>query len=111
MTKKQYTEVMGRDCSTCGGKINQFENVLNLLKELPTSRRAVIQVFDAADNASGHLKDVPCTCTLQFMIRSRRLHMITYMRSNDAFWGLPHDVFAFTMLQEYVARTIGVELS
>jgi thymidylate synthase len=32
------------------------------------------------------------------------------MRSNDAFIGLPHDVFCFTMLQEMVARILGVEL-
>jgi thymidylate synthase len=44
------------------------------------------------------------------VIRRRRLHMLAYMRSNDAFIGLPHDVFAFTMLQEVIARTLGVEL-
>ena len=32
------------------------------------------------------------------------------MRSNDAFLGLSHDVFAFTMLQEIIARAVGVEL-
>jgi len=32
------------------------------------------------------------------------------MRSNDAFLGLPHDVFAFTFLQEIIARSVGVEL-
>jgi thymidylate synthase len=32
------------------------------------------------------------------------------MRSNDAYIGLPHDVFCFTMLQEIVARTLGYEL-
>lgn len=36
--------------------------------------------------------------------------MFVNMRSNDAYFGLPHDVFAFTMLQELVARSIGVEL-
>jgi thymidylate synthase len=30
-------------------KINQIQNVLELLKRKPTSRRAVIQLFDAAD--------------------------------------------------------------
>src|SRR6185437_7879018 len=89
--------------------INQIQNVISLLKERPDSRRAVIQLFDAADIARQH-KDVPCTCTLQFMRRGQRLHMFTTMRSNDAFMGLPHDVFAFTMLQEIIARTLGVEL-
>ncbi len=88
---------------------NQVGNVLALLKRKRDSRRAVIQLFDAADIARTH-KEIPCTCTLQFMIRGRQLHMFTNMRSNDAFLGLPHDVFAFTMLQEIVARTLRVEI-
>lgn len=32
------------------------------------------------------------------------------MRSNDAYLGLPHDIFAFTMLQEIVARSLKVEV-
>jgi thymidylate synthase len=32
------------------------------------------------------------------------------MRSNDAFVGLPHDVFSFTMLQEVVARALRVDV-
>jgi thymidylate synthase len=36
--------------------------------------------------------------------------MVTYMRSNDAFIGLPHDVFAFTMVQEIVARSLNIKL-
>ena len=93
------------------GRFNQFANALNLLNKYPSSRRVVIQLFDAADIAAGHLKDIPCTCTLQFMIRNRKLHLFAYMRSNDAYLGLPHDVFAFTMLQEYMARILGVELA
>src|SRR5262249_5641171 len=38
------------------------------------------------------------------------LHMMTSMRSNDVYFGLPHDVFAFTFLQEIVARTLSLEL-
>lgn len=88
---------------------NQIDNIIALLKENPDSRRAVIQLFDASDLAERH-KEIPCTCTLQFMIRQERLHMLTNMRSNDAFLGLPHDVFAFTMLQEIMARTLGIDL-
>ena len=35
---------------------------------------------------------------------------MTSMRSNDAYLGLPHDVFSFTMFQEIVARMLGVEM-
>ena len=89
--------------------VDQVKNVLRLLREKKDSRRAAIQLFDAEDIAEEH-KDIPCTCTLQFMIRRRRIHMFVFMRSNDAFIGLPHDIFAFTMLQELFARTLGVEL-
>jgi thymidylate synthase len=36
--------------------------------------------------------------------------MFVNMRSNDAFVGLPSDLFAFTMIQEVVARSIGAEV-
>lgn len=96
-----------RMCSKKGNR--QIDNVINLLKKKPDSRQAVIQLFDASDIVEYH-KDIPCTCTLQFMIRKHRLHMLTNMRSNDAFRGLPHDIFAFTMFQEIIARSLGVEL-
>lgn len=88
---------------------NQIANILGLLQKKRDSRRAVIQLFDAVDLEKPH-KEIPCTCTFQFMIRRNRLHMFTCMRSNDAFIGLPHDVFAFTMLQEILARTLRIEL-
>ena len=81
---------------------NQFENVVALLKRKPNSRQAVIQLFDNSDLA-GTYKDIPCTCTLQFMVRDEKLNLTVSMRSNDAFKGLPHDVFSFTMLQEIMA--------
>ena len=91
------------------GKYNQVERVIKLLKEKPYTRKAVIQLFDVEDLAEKH-NDVPCTCTLQFILREGKLNMFTSMRSNDAYWGLPHDVFCFTMLQEIIARSIDAEL-
>jgi thymidylate synthase len=87
----------------------RFSNVVRLLRDKPSTKKAVIQLFDSGD-LCGTYKDIPCTCTLQFLIRSGRLHLITSMRSNDAYLGLPHDVFSFTMFQEIVARMIGVEM-
>jgi thymidylate synthase len=94
----------------CQRGYNQLENVIGLLHEHPTSRRAVIQLFSAEDLGTPRHPDIPCTCTLQFMVREDKLHLIASMRSNDAYMGLPHDIFAFTMLQEVVARTLGFEV-
>ena len=38
-------------------------------------------------------KDVPCTVSLQFMIRNNRLHCFDTMRSSDIWLGSPYDVF------------------
>lgn len=93
--------------------INQLDNIFKMLSAGPDSRRAVIQLFKAEDLAKDlevELKDLPCTCTLQFTVRKKRLHLLTTMRSNDVYKGLPHDVFAFTMLQEIMARRLGYEV-
>lgn len=88
---------------------DQIRNAIQALKTRPDSRRIVIQIFNAEDVAQRH-KEVPCTCTLQFLLRDSKLHMLTSMRSNDVYMGLPHDIFCFTMIQEIIARTIGVKL-
>jgi thymidylate synthase len=97
--------------------MNQIDSAIALLRQRPTSRRAVAQIFSAADLAASlgstdakDLPEVPCTCTLQFLIRDGKLNLVAHMRSNDAYLGLPHDVFCFTMIQELVARGVGVEL-
>ena len=87
--------------------VDQIVGVINKLKTRPTSRQAVIQIFSASDLQQ---KFVPCTCTLQFILRDERLNLLVNMRSNDAFLGLPHDVFAFTMIQELAARSLNVEI-
>jgi thymidylate synthase len=88
---------------------DQLGIVTQLLVERPSTRRAVIQLFAGSDLLEDH-KDVPCTCTLQFLRRDPGLDLVVYMRSNDVFTGFPHDVFCFTMMQEIVARSINVEM-
>ena len=89
--------------------LNQYENVVEMLRRKPSSRQAVIQIFDSIDIAEPH-QDVPCTCSLQFFLRDDYLSLIVYMRSNDVYKGFPHDVFAFTMIQEIMARELGAKI-
>lgn len=88
---------------------NQILNVMEILSKRGDSRRAVIQIFNAEDIKEPH-KDIPCTCILQFLRRNDQLHMVVYMRSNDAFLGLSHDIFAFTMLQEMIAKKLNIDI-
>lgn len=87
----------------------QFHIVADLLRSRPDSKRAVIYLGSALDVRDG-VAQPPCTCTLQFLVRQSAVDLIVYMRSNDAHTGLPHDLFAFTMLQELMARSIGLDV-
>jgi thymidylate synthase len=89
--------------------VDQLNFVIAKLRGNPSSRQAVIQLYDHQDAAGDH-KDVPRTCILQYFVREGQLCSVAYMRSNDAYYGLPHDVFAFTFLQELIARSIGAQL-
>jgi thymidylate synthase len=44
------------------------------------------------------------------MIRQEKLDLLTNMRSNDVMWGMAHDIFCFTMLQEIMARTLAIDV-
>ena len=74
--------------------IDQLDNVAKLLEWKPTSKRAVVQLFDAADIALDYsavrdrcfvYREVPCTVSLQFILREGLLHLSANMRSNDAY--------------------------
>lgn len=91
------------------GDDGQVHRVIEQLRSKPNTRQAVIQLFDRSD-LNGNPKDIPCTCTLQFFVRNNKVELIVHMRSNDVIYGLPHDVFAFTFLQELVARALGLNL-
>lgn len=82
---------------------SQWSLCLEELRRDPDSRRAVIHINRPGDlrrAISWGSKDVPCTMSVQFLIRAGRLHMHVLMRSNDVTWGLPYDVFSFTSIME-----------
>lgn len=92
-----------------GRHYKQFERVIDKLKGKPDSRRAVIALLEPSDLEPSK-SEAPCTSALQFIRRRERLHMIAMMRSNDAYLGFPHDIFCFTMMQELIARSLGVRV-
>lgn len=92
-----------------GHSFNQIERVIDQLRKRPDTRRAAISVLDPRDLQLGK-NEAPCTIALQFIRRRERLHLVAMMRSNDAYLGFPHDVFCFTMIQEIIARALGIKV-
>lgn len=89
---------------------DQLQAAIDMMRRKDGSRRTVIQIYEAKDLLAEDRVDIPCTTTMQFHRRGNILHMSVTMRSNDAYLGLPHDVFCFTMLQELVAAELKLEL-
>jgi thymidylate synthase len=82
----------------------QLKYVIDLLKAEPTSRRAVISLWNPANR--GKLSLDPCHTQYQFSIRAERLDMIWTQRSVDYAVGAPSD---FILAALYVL-TIAAEL-
>lgn len=91
-------------------EVDQVAHVIDLLKEDPETRRAVVNIYDAAiDSAPG--LDIPCNTFLIFMVRDGRLDLNITIRSNDIMWGWSGiNAFEWSVLQELVAACVGVEI-
>ena len=91
--------------------MDQIETVIELLKAEPDTKRAVISIFQPQELLDFDSNiDVSCTLSIQYMIRDKKLISIVNMRANDMFLGIISDVFSFTMLQEYIANRLGIEV-
>lgn len=88
---------------------NQVEQIIELLKKDPTSRRAILNISDPTLNKI-ETKDLQCTVGIQFLIRDNELQETVYMRSNDVYFGLPYDYIFFMTLGEYIANQLGLKL-
>ncbi|MBO3681714.1 thymidylate synthase [Streptomyces sp. NEAU-YJ-81] len=93
-----------------GDTVSPFDRVLELLRGERDSKRGYIPVFAADELAISDNPDMACLAGLHFLVRDERLHMVCYMRANDLDCGLLSDVFSFTMLQEFAAVQLGLEL-
>ena len=92
------------------GQSSQWQKIINLLRHDPYTRRAVLTLYNFNNVLELDSKDVACTCSIQFLFRNGKLDATVYMRSNDIIWGLPNDIFFFTMLQELLANELSVKV-
>lgn len=83
--------------------IDQLDYVVNKLLEDMDSRQAGLTIWRENPKPS---KDIPCTVAIFFNIRNFRLNCHVFMRSSDIWWGLPYDMFNFSMLSHLVTARI-----
>jgi len=112
--------------------IDQLKIIIDHLKKVPNSRRAVLQMWNVQDDLrkigpENQSKDVCCNTAAYFSLRktqedipgvlSQQPFNITYLdmtvtnRSNDLIWGLlGSDQVNLSFLQEYIANCLGVQV-
>jgi thymidylate synthase len=94
---------------SCVGTVDQLAHVVDLLKEDPTTRRAVLAIYDPAiDTEPG--KDIPCNNWVHLLPRDGVLHAHVAIRSNDLMWGWSGiNSFEWTQLLTVVAGLTGLK--
>jgi thymidylate synthase len=92
--------------------IDQLEEVVQMLKEDPYSRRIMMTTYNVADRKKGVL--YPCHgIVAQFYCEddddgARRLSCHMYQRSMDTFLGAPYNIFSYTVLTYLLALKTGM---
>lgn len=90
---------------------NQIHRTIQLLKDKPDTRQAVLQIWDHKQDLGVASKDIPCNDLIFLKIRDGRLNMTVCNRSNDMIWGCyGANAVHFSMLQEYIAAMVGVKV-
>lgn len=85
---------------------NQLDFVISELRRNPMSRRAYIDIRNNAEDMGND--EIPCLQNIQFFIRNGVLDMMVQFRSEDALRAAFTNIFGLVMLQEHVAKEIGV---
>jgi hypothetical protein len=90
---------------------DQVEDLIDLLRTTPDTRRAVLAMWDGAGDGleTRESRDVPCNTHAYFDLRGDALNMTVCNRSNDAIWGAyGANAVHFSFLQEYMACALNV---
>jgi thymidylate synthase len=90
-----------------GGVIDQIQQVVDQIKNNPTSRRLMVSAWNVADIDKMALP--PCHCLFQFYVANDKLSCQLYQRSADIFLGVPFNIASYSLLTMMVAQVCDLE--
>lgn len=90
-----------------GGTIDQIQNVLDLIRNHPDSRRMIVSAWNPAEVEQMALP--PCHCLFQFYVADGKLSLQLYQRSADTFLGVPFNITSYALLLQMMAQVSGLE--
>lgn len=98
-----------RTWSSAHGYVDQLKNLLMDIKTNPTSRRLIVNAWNAAEL---HTMALP-PCHMLFQVHCnetlRTMGMTVYQRSCDVFLGLPFNIASYALLLTLIAKLTGYQ--
>lgn len=91
-----------------GEHIDQLQEVIDILKKDPNSRRMVVSAWNVADLDKMALQ--PCHVLFQFYVSNNKLSCHLYQRSADAFLGVPFNIASYALLTHLIALECNMEV-
>lgn len=85
--------------------VDQLSWVVNEIKKNPSSRRLIINAWNAP--LVDKMAIPPCHVMYQFQVSKGRLNCMMYQRSVDAFLGLPFNIASYALLTIMAAQVTG----
>ena len=79
--------------------LDQLSYIVDTLMQDIDTRQAVLTIWRPNPRPS---KDIPCTISIQWLIRNNKIYCIDTMRSSDIWLGVPYDVHNFTMITGFI---------
>ncbi len=107
---KQWRRWTGPD----GQDIDQIANIIDLIKNDPTSRRIIVSGWNVGEiqeliKSHDHTPP-PCHSLFQFMVIDGKLSCQLYQRSGDVFLGIPFNIASYALLTHMIAQVTGLEI-
>lgn len=82
--------------------VDQLKNVIEQIKENPSSRRLIVSSWNPAEVDTMALP--PCHSLFQFYVSDGKLSCQLYQRSGDVFLGVPFNIASYSLLTILIAK-------
>ena len=93
--------------TTDGKVVDQLNQVINMIKTNPNSRRIIVSAWNVGE--LGDMALMPCHCLFQFYVADGKLSCQLYQRSADTFLGVPFNIASYALLTMMIAQVCDLE--
>lgn len=93
-----------------GKEIDQISEVITQIKKNPDSRRLIVNAWNVGDLSKIKVAPPPCHLLFQFYVANNALSCQLYMRSADAFLGVPFNIASYALLTHLIAAQCDLDV-